>query len=355
MLPNQNNYKYQRKHFIFSSSICLHSNLLSHIPTHEHPSTQRRKMNDIPTSESTLTLADGHELYTKTWTPIPSTTTRARLVWLHGFSDHCNWYDELFCRYAAQGIKVYSFDQRGWGRSVHKPSQRGLTGDTAAVMADITAFVRSVLEDESGKPLFLGGHSMGGGEALTYLATGPREVVGRIRGVLVESPFLAQPPASRASAVTVMLGKAASRLMPGRQMVQKLDKKYMSRDQDVCDAWEADELCHDTGTLEGLKGLLERGAGLTEGRVVVKEGLGEGGKTRLWVGHGTADSVADLTAVRTWFEGLKVEDKEMVVYEGWYHKLHSEPGQDKVRFAEETGKWILDRSAAMGSEDRPKL
>lgn len=314
-------------------------------------------MNDISTSESTFTLPDGYELYTKTWHSSPNTPLQARLVWLHGFSDHCNWYDELFRRLGARGIQTYGFDQRGWGRSVHKPAQRGLSGDTARVMADITAFVASVLDDEGGKagvPLFLGGHSMGGGEALTYLATGPKEVVGRLRGVLVESPFLAQPPATRASAVTVMLGKAASRLMPGRQMVQKLDKNLMSRDQDVCDAFEADELCHDTGTLEGLKGMLERGANLVEGKVVVKEGLNEGGKTRVWVGHGTGDGVADLGAVRQWFDGTMVEDKEMVVYEGWYHKLHSEPGQDKVRFAEEVGQWILDRSGT-ANETRPKL
>ena len=120
----------------------------------------------------------------------------------------------------------------------------------------------------------------------------------------------------------------------------------MSRDAEVCRQWKEDPLCHDTGTLEGLVGMTDRTNGLQEGTIVVSEGLGEGGKTRVWIGHGTADNGCSFDASKKFLDELHVEDKEFQTYEGGYHKLHTEPGQEKVRFASDVTKWILDRSGS---------
>ena len=298
-------------------------------------------MDTKSTEEGWLKTPDGQTLYTKTW--IPNTAPKARLVFLHGFSDHCNWYGVLFPTLAQEGIKVYSFDQRGWGRSVHEPSQRGSTGPTTQVMADITTFLKSLPEDEGDIPLFLMGHSMGGGETVVYAATGPEQVVSKIRGFLLESPLIGLPPSTQPWKATVVLGKLASKFLPHRHLLRKLDPRTMSRDPDVCKAWAEDSLCHDMATLEALDGLVSRTADLNEGRIALKDDLGEGGATRLWVGHGTVDGACSYDACRKWFEDLKVDDKEMRVYEGWYHKLHSEPGEDKHRFANNVASWILNR------------
>ena len=314
-------------------------------------------MDDIVTEEGWLTTPDGHKLYTKTWKPnIP---LKARLVFVHGFSDHCNWYPTLFSTLADQGIKVYAWDQRGWGRSVREPKQKGSTGTNEQVMADITTFIKSLPKGEGDIPLFLMGHSMGGGEVLVYAATGPREVVSQIRGFLLEAPLIALSAPSKPWKATVVLGKLASRLMPQLTMLRKLEPSAMSRDPDVCKAWAEDPLCHDTGTLDGLAVVQGRSTDLEEGHVVVREGLGEGGKTRIWVGHGTADAACSYEACRKWYESLKVDDKEFRVYEGWYHKLHSEPGDDKVRFATDAAEWILNRCGPITQSEiespKPKL
>ena len=307
----------------------------------------------VETEQGWLTTPDGHKLYTKTWKP--SGTVKARLVFLHGFSDHCNWYEDLFPALVRQGIKVYSFDQRGWGRSVHKPDQKGSTGPNEQVMQDITTFIKSLAENESDIPLFLMGHSMGGGEAMIYAATGPRDVVSRIRGFLLESPLIGLAPASKPWKATVVLGKLASKISPHSTMLRKLDPSTMSRDPEVCKAWVDDLLNHDTATLEALAAIQQRTTDLGEGRVVVKDGLGEGGKTRLWVGHGTVDGACDFDVCRKWFEKLDIEDKEFRVYEGWYHKLHSEPGEDKAQFAKDVSTWIVDRCGPLTDAPRPKL
>ena len=54
-------------------------------------------------------------------------------------------------------------------------------------------------------------------------------------------------------------------------MLQKLDSSAMSRNPKVCKDWEADELCHDMGTLRGLAGLLDR-AGCLDGLGGSREG-----------------------------------------------------------------------------------
>jgi acylglycerol lipase len=129
-------------------------------------------------------------------------------------------------------------------------------------------------------------------------------------------------------------------------MVQKLDSSKLCRDVEVCKNWEKDGECHDTGTLEGLAAALDRGSALEKGDVKLSDGVGEGGKTRLLLCFGTADKVVSYAVARKWFEGTKVEDKEFKAYEGWYHNLDMEPGEDKITFADDVGKWIGERSGA---------
>jgi acylglycerol lipase len=298
-------------------------------------------------TEGTHTLADGHELYTLTWSP--SSTPTARLVFLHGFSDTTNQHSFLFQSLASNhNIKTYAFDQRGWGRSVHAPNQKGLSGGTQQIMDDITHFIQGLPAEEADVPLFLMGHSMGGGEILYYAATGgPAEVKAKIRGFIAEAPWIAVHEDTRPYTATVVIGRALGKIFPHRQMVQKLDSSKLCRDSEVCKAWEKDEECHDTGTLEGLAAALDRGSALETGKVVLKDGVGEGGKTRLLVAFGTADAVVSYGVARKWYEGTKVEDKEFRAYEGWYHNLDMEPGEDKVTFANDIAKWITERSGPL--------
>ena len=204
-------------------------------------------------------------------------------------------------------------------------SQRGLTGNTSVVLDDITSILRALLPlaKEKEVPLFLMGHSMGGAEILQYAARGPSEIRAHIRGYLAESPYLALHPSSQPTWFTVAAGKVAARIMPKRQMVQRLQCKWLSRDSKVNKQWAEDDLCHDTGTLEGLAGMLERGDELNKDIVLLREGLGEGQITRIFVGHGSEDRVTCFQASKRWYDRLKVEDKTFKTYDGWFHKRKS--------------------------------
>jgi len=184
-------------------------------------------------------------------------------------------------------------------------------------MEDITTFLRS-LSSHTSAPLFLMGHSMGGGEVLIWASTAaPSDLLAIIRGFLLEAPLIGLNPAAKPWKLTVALGRLAAKVMPTMPLVQKLDASALSRDPVVCQAWLDDELCHDTGTLEQLAGMLDRVGDLDSGRTVMKEGLGEGGKTRLWLAHGSGDAVCDYDASRRWFDRAEVTDKEFKMYDGW--------------------------------------
>ncbi|KAL8722907.1 MAG: hypothetical protein Q9225_000677 [Loekoesia sp. 1 TL-2023] len=297
----------------------------------------------VSTEEGTHFCTDGIKLYTKTWKPTGDPL--AKIVFVHGFSDHCNAYLDLFPYLASRKILVHAFDQRGWGRSVSKISERGLTGATPQVLDDINSVLKSQLP--SIIPLFLMGHSMGGGEVLLYdqlyAASGPRDMKLQISGYICESPLIAIHEDTEPSKIVVIMGRLASKILPRRQMVQRIEPKFLCRDEELCKEFEADELCHDTGTLEGLAGMLQRTQDLDGGRLPTGDLEG----CSLWVGHGTEDRVTSFKATARFMDRIPIKDKTFKIYDGYYHKLHAEPGDDKLIFARDVADWVLARSAVI--------
>jgi acylglycerol lipase len=236
---------------------------------------------------------------------------------------------------------VHGFDQRGWGRSVHRSSDKGRTGGTTQVVAEVAAFIRSVLAcAPASVPVFVLGHSMGGGEVATLMCDGAYEadVIRPVRGWLLESPFIGWPAGEEPSALKIFVGRLAGRFLPHRQLVHKIPPEKLSRDPEVQRSLREDKLCHDTGTLEGLAALLDRTEALLKGKAAVCAGV-----RALWVGHGTRDFGTSYEASSRWFKTTtgNVADREFKTYEGWYHQLHSDTGREE--FYKDVGEWILKR------------
>ncbi|CZR68927.1 probable YJU3 Serine protease, localizes to lipid particles [Phialocephala subalpina] len=275
-------------------------------------------------------------LYTKSWKPDGPAV--AKLIFIHGFSDHMNRYYELFPTLASRGIEIHGFDQRGWGRSVHNKSQIGDTGPTSLVISDIVSFIKTQLP--SNIPVFVMGHSMGGGEAI-ILASDPQyaDLTKEIRGWLLEAPFIAFPKGFEPSSVTVFFGRLAGKLLPHMKRYSPLPPENLTRDPEVVQSLKDDKLCHDTGTLEGLSGLLDRTEQLNKGIAKLNPGI-----KSIWLGHGTEDKGTSYEEAKKWLDRqTQVEDKEFKSYEGWYHQLHADLPQDRPVFAKDVGDWILAR------------
>ncbi|ESZ95956.1 hypothetical protein SBOR_3648 [Sclerotinia borealis F-4128] len=268
----------------------------------------------------------------------PNGPPKAKLIFIHGFSDHINRYYNLFPTLAARGIEVHAFDQRGWGRSVSKPSEKGLTGPTSLVISDIVSFIKTQLP--SPVPLFVMGHSMGGGEVVT-LASDPQyaDLMDSIRGLILESPFIAFPKGFEPNFLTVFLGRLAGRFLPHRHMVNRLPPENLTRDPEVVKSMDEDTLLHNTGTLEGLAGMLDRTAAMNQGKTRLNPGV-----KSLWLGHGTEDKGTSFEGSEKWFnQQTELKDKEFKRYEGWFHQLHADLSDNREIFAKDVGDWILAR------------
>lgn len=244
-------------------------------------------------------------------------------------------YSDFFPLITAHGIQVFGWDQRGWGRSVTKPSEKGLTGPTSQVIADIAAFIKDKLPSDV--PVFVMGHSMGGGEALT-LAGDPayKDLVKQIRGWILECPFIGFTPEQEPSSIKVFLGRLAGRLLPKHQLVEVVDASVVTRDPEMAKRIREDPLCHDTGTLEGLASMLDRTALLTSVAVKMDKHV-----QAMFFAHATADRVCSYDKAMNWAKNQKMDDLTIKSYEGAYHQLHSDPLTKE--FAKDMVEWILER------------
>jgi len=195
---------------------------------------------------------------------------------------------------------------------------------------------------------------MGGGQALTYIlhpsspyhTTNPKV---KLSGVLVWAPLITLNPSSQPWKVTLIAGRLASRILPRWQRYAPLDPGLISRDEKVVEDHKADGLRHDIGTLEGLRGMLDRGVWLDQAGVDVYE---RAGLVPLWLGHGVCDGVTSFEGTKALAERLGIKgDVTFVGYEGAFHTLHAELGEMTGRFVEDVVGWVLARCPD-GQRDR---
>lgn len=189
------------------------------------------------------------------------------------------------------------------------------------------------------------GHSMGGGQVLNYIfhPDSPyKSGSPKFAGVLLFSPLIAIHESSRPSLLTVGAGRIVAKLMPHMQRYSALDKSWVSRDPEAIRAVEKDKLCHDTGTFQGLAGMLDRGIWL--------EGMFAGNWVKsdlpIWFGHGNGDHITSYDAVKVFTESLKKSggDVTFETYEGGYHKLSADLPETKNKFTADVRDWVLGKA-----------
>ncbi|KAI0472168.1 alpha/beta hydrolase [Xylariaceae sp. FL0804] len=292
----------------------------------------------VQVTEGTFEV-DGVSLFTKTW--LPDGPPRARLVMFHGFSDHVDRYYGFFPALAARGVAVHGVDQRGWGRSAPRHADKGRTGPTPRVLADMAAFVRAHLQERDEVPVFVCGHSMGGGQVLSLACTPEyAELAACVRGWVLDAPFLGFAPEVRPWRLTVIAGRLLGRVAPNVKLHKPIPPEDLTRDLDVRASLAADPLLHNYGTLEGLAGMIDRAEHLSRGDwrpspTVVHS---------LLLAHGTEDRAAEFAAARSWFDRFAagtVPDATFRVYDGVYHQIHADLGRED--FYRDVGDWILER------------
>ena len=109
-------------------------------------------------------MPDGAKLPLYTWSQ--SSQPRAILLAVHGFNDYGKFIEEAAKFFREQGVKIYAYDQRGFGRAPYP----GFWPGTAALCQDLFIITKLLRERHQGVPIYLLGHSMGGAVLISALS-----------------------------------------------------------------------------------------------------------------------------------------------------------------------------------------
>ncbi|BGP41667.1 hypothetical protein JCM10449v2_005658 [Rhodotorula kratochvilovae] len=266
--------------------------------------------------------------FTKQW--LPQGKPRAALLFVHGFIEHIERYDHVFPRYAESGIAVFAYDQRGFGKTAtYTPKHTQGVTSWKEQFGDIDHFLEHALGLFPGVPFFLYGHSMGGALALGYATRSPpSRFVDRLAGVVSSSPLLRQSKDIRAPLLVVRAGSLLGRLSASLTLKATVTPEHTCRDPAIQKSYAEDPLCKQVGTFRGVADMLLGGE-----NIISRDYKRFPKELPLLVVHGDADKVTDCDASREFVDKVKSEvgarDATFKSFEGFYHEMHNEPGDDK--------------------------
>ncbi len=142
---------------------------------------------DAPVTAPDLFIAedDGARLPARLWTPPPGTPLRAVVLALHGYGDSRDAWEGVGPLFAAHGVALLAYDQRGFGAA----PGRGHWAGTGRLLRDATGAAAAAAARFPGTRLFLMGESMGGAELMVLIAGDRLERAGvAVAGTILLAP-----------------------------------------------------------------------------------------------------------------------------------------------------------------------
>ncbi|KAK4051672.1 hypothetical protein OIO90_004622 [Microbotryomycetes sp. JL221] len=281
------------------------------------------------------TLSGPHEerFYTKTWTPVDG--PKAAVCFLHGFNEHIGRYDHVFDKYAEEGLAVFAFDQRGFGKTGQKT--HGVTS-WQHQLEDISWAIEHTARIFPTVPLFLMGHSMAGALVIAYATRQPASPhLDKLAGVVSSAPLLRQAAGARTHMLIVKLGSIVGKLSSKLTVATPLNPDHVCRDPEISKAYAQDPLCEQKGTFKHVADMLLGGEAL-----VTKDYKHWPAKLPLLVIHGSADKITDHDSSKEIVDKLQKEGKpvDFKSLDGLYHEPHNEPGEDRWNAIAVVTDWI---------------
>ena len=291
----------------------------------------------MQTTQAYFFSRDGTRLFERTWRP--ETAPTAAVLIIHGYAEHSGRYDWTARQLVTRGYAVFAFDLRGHGRSdgdrVFIRSMNEYLDDVEAALRRVAAETARVRDQAPGLPVFLLGHSMGGGVLALY--AGDRVPRGderaHVRGLIFSGAVLPAKGATGGILPRIML--LLARLFP-KLRLRALAAADVSRDPAVVADYDSDPLNYRGKMPLGLIGAMIRGGRFVEKRM-------HDLNLPLLILHGSADQLVTTEGSQRLYDTAAALDKTLKIYEGLYHEILNEPEKDLV--IEDVGNW-LDRHVA---------
>lgn len=195
----------------------------------------------------------GGKLHACRWTP--DGEIRAIVQIVHGIAEYVERYDHLANFLNSHGILVVAEDHMGHGKSICDKTPKGcFSGGWKAAVKDTYRLLKNTMDEFPGVPFILFGHSMGSVMARTILDRHPGS--GITGAIICGTAWMPEAVVKAGKALSSMICKTKgeqhySTLLQS-MMFGGYDKRiehprtksdWLSRDNRIVDAYEADPLC----------------------------------------------------------------------------------------------------------------
>ena len=230
----------------------------------------------------------------------------------HGVNSHGGQYTWPAEQFVKHGFAVYALDLRGRGKS---EGERFYLEDVAEYVSDVAGAVKIAKSRESGRPVFLLGHSAGG---VVSSCVHARES-GRTDRVHLRK---LRVPGAGARASSWQPSKGLSHLAP-RLPALKLKNEDFSRDPKAVEALNNDPLtAHEVQPAITVAALVRADERLREEFPLIT--------LPVFIMHGTDDKATVCHGSEFFYKTAGSKDKTLKLYEGHYHDLLNDIGKEEV-------------------------
>lgn len=279
-----------------------------------------------PSATGSLLTASGSSLFTQHW--LPDASPRAAVVLVHGYAEHSGRYAHVADHLNERGIAVYTYDQRGFGRS---DGQRAYVESFDYLLDDLGRFLAHTRGRLAGDtPLFLMGHSMGGAVCALYVIERRPDLA----GLILSSPAVEVNP--DLAPLLRKMARFIGWLAPTLPTV-RTPNGAISRDPAVVEDAANDPLNYNGRVLARTGAEMIRASRRIQARMHTI-------RLPLLVFHGTADQLTDPSASERLYHAAPSADKTLKLYDGLYHETLNEPEKEQVM--RDLSTWIEARCPA---------
>ena len=262
-------------------------------------------------SEATFTTADNFDIFEQTW---PCKEAKGVVLITHGVAEHSGRYAHVAQSLVDAGYTVVGFDLRGHGKSSGK---RNYINSFQDYLNDLQDVLNRTKASYPMLPLFLFGHSMGGG--IVTLFTMERNP--DVKGVLLSGPSV--KVSDDISPFLQKISGVISAILPKLPVV-KLESTDISKDPEVIKAYDEDPLNYRGGILARTGSeLLKATKTITAGSHIID--------LPILIMHGDSDKLADVSGSEMLYATVSSTDKTLKIYKSLYHEILNEPEQDQVK------------------------
>ena len=283
----------------------------------------------------------------------PEGETKAMIQLVHGMCEYIERYEPYIEFLTEKGLLVYGDNHLGHKGSVRGPQDMGFFAEEdgwTCLVKDEYRLTKIMKEAYPGLPLFLYGHSMGSFISRAYVTSHADELQGLILSGTAGSNSALSMGMKLAGFVKRLRGERSQSALLSMMMFGSYNKRYkdaksayawLTRDEKVVEAYEADPYCGFTFSTSGYLDLMKLLEFVTSDDWYRKVPA----DLPIYVVSGSMDPVGGwgdgINEVSAKLKQTERADCTVKLYKDMRHEIHNEIGKEVVW--NDIAGWIADR------------